>query len=76
MEIMVENIGGISYRAVARVPLIISSPDGIRNCLYKGVVESVDILPTICDLLDIEIISTVQGKSLISIMGKIETLKL
>ncbi|MBU7003932.1 MAG: sulfatase-like hydrolase/transferase [Theionarchaea archaeon] len=51
------------YEASVHVPLLVDipgNPPGIRGEL----VEHVDIFPTICDLLGVEIPGTVQGRSL------------
>jgi arylsulfatase A-like enzyme/Tfp pilus assembly protein PilF len=55
----------LAYNSTLRVPLIIRTPDGLAA--GKRVTErvgSVDIVPTVLDLLGIETPSSVQGRSL------------
>ena len=51
------------HEEVIRVPLIISAP-GYKAAASGSVVELVDLYPTVCDLLGVEIPASVQGKSL------------
>lgn len=50
--------------AVSRVPLIVSAPDGRRARAHNGVVEAVDIVPTLLELAGIQIPTFLQGESL------------
>lgn len=62
------KIGGISYRAVTRVPLFFVD---FRNPLIgrsDHLIESVDVFPTICDMAGFEIPDTVQGLSFLNHM--------
>lgn len=61
---LVEKYGGLSHRAITRVPLIVRMPDQ-RNAgtVVDGIVEAVDLFPTLCELADIPIPNTVQGIS-------------
>jgi arylsulfatase A-like enzyme len=44
------------YETNLRVPLIMCWPDGLaKDVRVEALVESVDIVPTICDLLDVEL---------------------
>ena len=52
---------------VTRVPLIIRSP-GMKAGASSSIVELVDMFPTACELTGLPIPSSVQGKSLLSIM--------
>ena len=52
------------YEHTWRVPFIVSGPRIAAGTRAKGNGYLLDILPTICDLADIEIPDTVQGKSL------------
>lgn len=52
------------YEHTWRVPFIVSGPGIAAGNRAKGNGYLLDILPTICDLADIEIPDTVQGKSL------------
>ena len=53
----------IMYEASVRVPLLISLP-GLEPGVRSEFAEHVDIFPTICDLLGLEIPDSVQGRSL------------
>jgi choline-sulfatase/uncharacterized sulfatase len=59
-----EKNGGISYRAITGIPLMISAGLGDGGSISDGMVEAVDIFPTLCECVDIDIPSSVQGKSL------------
>ncbi len=54
--------------AVSRVPLIISAPDAQRDKTYPGVVEAVDIVPTLLELAAIQNPPFLQGESLAGII--------
>ena len=61
--------GPFLYDPAVRVPLIFSWPGRVRaGRRYDGLVELVDIVPTIHDLLGLEIPERVQGKSLAPIL--------
>ena len=51
------------YEHTWRVPLIVKGPGIKANQRVKGNIYLTDILPTLCDLADIDIPETVQGKS-------------
>lgn len=53
--------------AVARVPLIVSGP-GIAPSTHSGIIESVDIVPTVLDLAAVNIPTHVQGRSAASLL--------
>ena len=55
------------HEEVIRVPLIISVP-GIKPGRTESIVELVDIYPTVCELMDIDVPEHVQGKSLVPIL--------
>lgn len=50
--------------AVSRVPLIISAPGGMPGQRVDGIVEAVDIVPTLLSLAGIQTPPTLQGDSL------------
>ena len=50
--------------AVSRVPLIVSSPSSQRGQSHDGIVEAVDIAPTLLELAGIQIPPFMQGESL------------
>ena len=52
---------------VIRVPLIIKSPKQSPG-VSSSIVELIDLLPTACEMVDIKIPSSVQGKSLVTIL--------
>lgn len=55
------------YREITRVPLLIYVP-GIKPRKVKAMVSSVDIMPTLLELAEVEIPETVQAKSLGSLI--------
>lgn len=55
--------------AVSRVPLIIVPPEGARGQLHEGIVEALDIAPTLLDLAGIQIPPDMQGESLRGILA-------
>ncbi len=65
-----EKQGGISYRAICRVPLIIRYPAFVGRGVRSELVESVDVFPSICDLCGIPEPNTVQGKSMLPLLGE------
>jgi len=57
------KIGGISYKAITKVPLFFVD---FRNPVPKRsdeIIESVDVFPTLCEMAGLEIPDTVQGLS-------------
>ncbi|MDR9829649.1 sulfatase-like hydrolase/transferase, partial [Vibrio sp. FNV 38] len=68
---------GIMYEEVLRTPFLIKFPNGqYGGQTFDSLVDSVDIMPTILELLDMEIPNNVQGKSLLPYLeGKTETHK-
>lgn len=55
--------------AVSRVPLIISAPGMSEGQQYDGIVEAVDIVPTLLELAAIQTPSFMQGESLAGVMN-------
>ena len=49
-------------------PLIISAPGFKKNIQTDGIVELVDIYPTLCDLANIERPKHIEGTSMVSLM--------
>ncbi len=54
--------------AVSRVPLIVSAPNGLPGQRVDGIVEAVDILPTLLSLAGIQVPPTLQGRSLADVV--------
>lgn len=56
--------GGISSRAITRIPMILRSPDvNDAGAVRDGIVEAIDLFPTLCELSNIDIPDHVQGQS-------------
>ena len=62
--------GFFIYESVLHVPFMILTPyDSQRGRRLPGVVRSVDVLPTILDLLGTPLADTVEGRSLVPMMN-------
>lgn len=60
-----EKRGGISYSAICRVPLIIRYPRLVPcGQLIGGIVEAVDVFPTLCALAGQPVPKSVQGQNI------------
>jgi choline-sulfatase/uncharacterized sulfatase len=58
------KFGGISTRAITRVPLIVRLPDGARKDVTEsGIVETIDLFPSLSEIAKIEMPDHVQGRS-------------
>jgi arylsulfatase A-like enzyme len=66
------------YDSVMRVPLIIRTPfTGLRARNVDAVTRSVDVMPTLLDLLDLPAPDDIDGRSLVPLMtGQLSTLNL
>ena len=62
------TVRGTLFDDVVHVPLMIFSPDG-KTGHFKGLVQLIDIAPTILDMMGIEIPTTFQGKSLTPLLA-------
>lgn len=61
--------GPFMYDPVVRVPLILSMPGTIpERKIYNNFVELIDLVPTIYDLMEVEIPPETQGKSLLPLL--------
>ncbi len=60
--------GFFIYESTVRVPLIIRAPRAFPVARVGGIVEHVDIVPTILDMLRLPRPATVQGRSLLGLM--------
>jgi arylsulfatase A-like enzyme len=63
---MLKNLG--IYEAIHRIPLILHYPDCKRNIKVNGIVESIDVFPTLCELCRINIPDTVEGMSVLPML--------
>lgn len=54
----------VFYDCLTRIPAILRYPGKYRGVRFKGLVEEVDLAPTLLDLMDIEIPETMVGCSL------------
>ena len=64
-----EKKGGISYRAVTRVPMLMRLPGGeYEGSVRDELMETVDVFPTMCDLAGMDIPATVQGSSFLNLI--------
>ena len=59
---------GQIYSPVTRIPMIIRLPNGASAGVYTPVVESIDLMPTVLDAVDVEIPAAAQGQSLLPLM--------
>ena len=59
-----------AHDVISRVPLIISTPGGLQSENCHGIVEAVDVLPTLLTLAGIQIPPSLQGKSLAQVVTK------
>jgi arylsulfatase A-like enzyme len=57
------------YEELIRIPLIISIPGKKKGKCVDTMVNQVDIMPTLLELLDIEIPEKIQGRSLLSLIN-------
>jgi choline-sulfatase len=58
----------VMREASVHVPLLIDAP-GVESGVRSELTEHVDLLPTLCDLVDASIPETVQGRSLAPLLG-------
>lgn len=63
------TIRGTLYDDVVHVPLIIKLPTEI-NKRISGLVQIIDIMPTLLDILDISLSHKIQGKSMLPLINK------
>jgi arylsulfatase len=70
------KIGGISYRAITRVPLFFVDFRSTHQQTSEAIIESVDVFPTLCEMAGFEAPDTVQGISYASeIRGESQTVR-
>jgi arylsulfatase A-like enzyme len=58
----------VMYEASVHVPMVISLPGALPGLRHEFV-EHVDVFPTICDLFGLDVPETVQGRSLVPLVG-------
>lgn len=64
--------GLLPYEASARIPLVLSLPGVIGRGVGEGlIVESVNIMPTILELLGMDVPPSCQGESLLEMVGSL-----
>jgi iduronate 2-sulfatase len=63
----------ITYDIAVRSPLIIRTPDGMVNKDVTGLVEFIDIYPTLCDLVGVSKPAQLDGVSLIEVINNSNT---
>jgi iduronate 2-sulfatase len=54
-----------NYETDTRVPLIISAPGYQRDAVCEGLVETMDLYPTLCELCDLPVGEQLEGQSLV-----------
>jgi arylsulfatase A-like enzyme len=55
---------GVSYQSCVSVPLFIRHPKSLKTIKVKSPISSIDLVPTVLDILDIEVAHKVDGVSL------------
>lgn len=60
----------VTFDNALRVPLIIKMPEGIKNKQVNGLVEFVDIYPTLCDITGITKPKQLEGETLFNVLKK------
>lgn len=58
--------GDLYYEELVHVPLIISGPGVVRGKRIKNPVSHIDLMPTLCDMLECDGVADAQGKSFLS----------
>jgi len=63
--------GGISSRAITRVPMIVRMPAGSENgSVCEEIIEAIDLFPTLCALAELPIPDHLQGTSFAGLLGE------
>ena len=61
---------GVMYDGATRIPLILRAPPRVPvGMVRREIVEHVDLYPTFCELLDVPVPPTVQGRSLLPLIA-------
>lgn len=58
-----KNLG--IYESVQRIPFLLRMPGGPEGESREGIIESVDLYPTLCDLSGLEVPEAVEGRSVV-----------
>ncbi len=58
-----KNIG--IYESIHRIPFLLRYPGGPRGVVREGIIESVDLLPTLCELADAPAPEGIDGRSVL-----------
>ncbi len=71
------KIGGISSRAITRIPLIVKHPTSTQvGSVSHAIVEAIDMFPTLCQMVGLPLPNHVQGRSFKSLLdGKRESIR-
>jgi arylsulfatase A-like enzyme len=62
-----KNLG--IYESIHRIPFIVRYPGGPRGEVRDGIIESVDLLPTLCALADVPAPEGTDGRSIVPELG-------
>lgn len=64
----------VAYEASLRVPLLIAGPGIEGHQISKGLVELIDLNPTICDLVGVPVLQNIDARSIVPVLqGDTET---
>jgi arylsulfatase A-like enzyme len=58
-----KNLG--IYESIHRIPFLLSYPGGPQNVQRDAIIESVDLFPTLCELAEVPVPETVEGRSVV-----------
>ncbi len=61
-----------NYEQATRIPILIIAPGKAQASRVSGLVESVDVYPTLCQLAGIDLTSKLDGASLVQVLDKPE----
>lgn len=66
----IEKRGGISARAICRIPMILRFPGRVpAGRVGSDIVEAVDLFPTLCELADLPVPNHIQGRSFMPLLA-------
>jgi arylsulfatase A-like enzyme len=65
--------GALPHEQVVRVPLLMHGPGVPRGLRVRSLASHLDLLPTILELLGVQVPDHVQGRSLVSLLGDDES---